>query len=75
MSAGCTVCVMISVVKIVNYYKSSFTNNLIKVGNYRKEDHLLEKYQSSVLKRPLLRNFSDFRCSNFNCLFLAFSKI
>ena len=31
MSAGCIVCVMTSVVKIVNYYKSSFSNDLTPV--------------------------------------------
>ena len=66
---------MTSVVKIVNYYKISFSNNLVKVGNCRKEDYLSEKYRSSVLKRPLLRTFCDFRCCNFNSVFLAFSKI
>ena len=35
----------------------------------------MEKYLSSVLKRPLLRTFCDFRCCNFKCVFLAFSKI
>ena len=73
MSPGGIVCVMTSVVKIVNYYKSSFSNILVKVGNCRKEDYLLEK--CSVLKRRLLRTFCHFRCCNFNCLFLAFSKI
>ena len=66
---------MTSVVKIVIYNKSSFSNNLVKVGNCRKEDYLAAKYQSSVLKRLFLRTFCDFRCRNFNCLFLAFSKI
>ena len=75
MSTGCVVCVMTSVIKIVNYYKSSFLNNLVKVGNCRKEDYFSEKYRSSILKRPLLRTFCDFRCCNFNCVFLAFSKI
>ena len=75
MSAGCNFCVMTRVVKIVNYYKSSFSNNLFKVGNCRKEDYLSKKYQSSVLKRPLFRSFCDFRYCNFNCVFLAFSKI
>ena len=75
MSAGCIVCVMTSVMKILNYYKSSFPNNLVKVGNCRKEDYFLEKYWSSVFKRPLLRTFCNFRCCNFNCVFLAFSKI
>ena len=75
MSAGCIVCVLTSVVKIVNYYKSSFSNNLVKVGNCRKEDYLSEKYKSSVLKRQLPRTFCDFWCCNFNCVFLAFSEI
>ena len=66
---------MTSVVKIVNYYKSSFSNDLVKVGNCRKEDYLSEKCRSFVLKRPLLRTFCGFRCCNFNCVFLAFSKI
>ena len=49
MSASSIVCVMTSVVKMVNYYKSSFSNNLFKEQNYGKEDYLLKKYQSSVL--------------------------
>ena len=66
---------MTSVVKIVNYYKSSFSKNLVKEGNCRKENYFSEKNRNSVLKRSLLRTFCDFRCCNFNCVFLAFSKI
>ena len=75
MSAGCIVCVMTSVVKTVNNYKSSFSNNLVKVGICGKEYYLTEKYRSSVFERPLLSTFFDFRCRNFNCVFLTFSKI
>ena len=62
MSAGCIIYVMTSFVKIVNYYKSSFSNNLVKVVNCKKENYLSENYWSSVLKRLLLRTFCDFRC-------------
>ena len=58
MSASCNVFVMTSVVKIVNYYKSSVSNSLLKVGNCRKEDY--PNYRSSVLERPLLRTFCFF---------------
>ena len=67
MCAGCIVWVMTSVVKIVNYYKSSFSNNLVKIRNCGK--------RSCVLRCPLLRTICDLRCCNFNCVFLAFSKI
>ena len=66
---------MTSVVKSLINTKVIISNNLVKVGNCRKEDYLSERYRSPVLKRPLLRTFCDFRCCNFNSVFLAFSEI
>ena len=74
MFAGCIVCVMTSVVKIVNHYKSSFSNNLVKVENYRKEDYLSQNIGVLFLNARCLGLFAFLGAVTLTAFFSLFPK-